>query len=273
MIFNSVDHYLGFQSHMIKKLLFLVLTTVILITSVYFHSFNKGLFSDILSENQIKQTILELKNDQTLSHIYTHNKSTFLGRIKEAQLKSRNKDYRAAIAIYEEILKNYQEDFRVWNEYGWNLAKINKYQESGKAYGQSINISNHAESWRLLGLNYETQGDYKKAKTCYNTSLDINPANNSAASSYHHLINRLEENWSEGSTYKANRNSRVPYRHRPKIDSEKKGYIKPERQIFIIRKVYEDSEKKTFWGLISHEMSYGYVFSGDLIRQKRKQYF
>jgi tetratricopeptide (TPR) repeat protein len=99
----------------------------------------------------------------------------WLGRGKELEAA---KQYEAAIAVYDEALELYPDDFRLWHERGLTLAKLHRFEAAIASYDRAHALNpNHRDLCHERGDALLELNRYEEAIVSLNQYLRYDPNN------------------------------------------------------------------------------------------------
>ena len=95
-------------------------------------------------------------------------------RIEEA-LEYIQNDTQHALKIFDEILKEEQNNINALNGKGSALMKLHNNTEALKVFESSLALEENSSAYLNIGIISKSNGDYKNALKCFDKALEFNP--------------------------------------------------------------------------------------------------
>ena len=92
------------------------------------------------------------------------------------ELGLKEKDWKKKIECFSKCLELDPKDADAWNNKGYALAKLGRYEEAIRCFDKAIEIDpKHAVAWNNKGVTLGELGRYEEAIRCYDKALEIDP--------------------------------------------------------------------------------------------------
>jgi len=96
--------------------------------------------------------------------------------MSQAQGLMAAKDYDPAIRIYDDLIRQYPDNYTVWNMLGIALQQIGQIDSARSAYARATKLNpKFSEAYNNVGTTWYQQQKYGKAIRAYQKSIAANP--------------------------------------------------------------------------------------------------
>ena len=121
-----------------------------------------------------RQKIVEIQELLPENHQTPEDKAHLLFEL--GNLLHAAKEYKEAVASFDQALKIKPEDDLAWNNRGNALYNLGRYEQAVASFDQALKIKpDHDEAWNNRGIALDNLGRYEEAVASYDQALKIKP--------------------------------------------------------------------------------------------------